>query len=180
VNDLTKEIKILILQVIVAAIVSIAVIEFLGRIVIVDGISMQPSLNDNDVLIIEKISQRFGGIKQGDIVVLRIPELLEKNRRYVIKRVIAIQGQHVKIEDGKVWVDGKVLEESYINGDDTTIDNTLYNDIVVPEGCVYVLGDNRLPGKSRDSRVFGPVNLKRIIGKTWIRIFPFNKFGVIR
>ncbi|NLM75432.1 MAG: signal peptidase I [Clostridiaceae bacterium] len=175
-----KEIKVLIFQIIIAVLAAFFIVEFLGRIVIVEGSSMQPTLSDNDVLIVEKLTQRFGKIKQGDIVVLKIPELLENKRRYVIKRVIATQGQHIKIEEGKVWVDGNLLQENYINGDRTIIENSVYDDIIVPEGCVYVLGDNRLPGKSRDSRVFGLVNTDRIVGKSWIRIFPLNRTGIVR
>ena len=107
-----KEIKVLIFQIIIAVLAAFFIVEFLGRIVIVEGSSMQPTLSDNDVLIVEKLTQRFGKIKQGDIVVLKIPELLENKRRYVIKRVIATQGQHIKIEEGKVWVDGNLCRKT--------------------------------------------------------------------
>ena len=180
-NDIKeKEFRGLIFQIIIAAIVTFIIIQFLGRIVIVEGISMEPTLSDNDVIIIEKLTQRFGTIKQGDIVVLKIPEILSNNKSYVIKRVVATQGQHLVIENGEVWVDGNILEENYINGNETVIANPLYDDIIVPEDCVYVLGDNRLPGRSRDSRAFGPININRIIGKSWLRIFPINKIEIIR
>ncbi len=177
-ND-TNEIKSFIIQLVIAVIVSVIIIVFVGRIAIVDGSSMLPTLNDNDVLIIESMTRHFGKINSGDIVIMKIPELMGGKKKYAVKRVIATQGQHVVITEGKVTVDGNVLNEGYINGHETLIENSVYDDVVVPEGCVYVLGDNRLPDKSRDSRNYGPVNKDRIIGKCWLRIFPFNKAGLV-
>jgi signal peptidase I, bacterial type len=163
----------------IAVLLAVLVVTFLGRITVVEGTSMTPTLHNNDVLIIESITPRFGTLHQGDIVVLRIPELLGNNRKYAVKRIIAVENQHVLIKDGKVYVDGKELSEPYINGSYTDEMNDLYSDITVPEGCIYVLGDNRLPGKSHDSRVFGPVNKERVVGRCFVRIFPFSDFGSV-
>ncbi len=178
-NKLAKEILEWALYIGIAVILALFIVLFLGRITIVEGTSMVPTLNNNDVLIIESLTPRFGTLRQGDIVVLRIPELLEGNRKHVIKRVIALEGQHILIKDGKVYVDGQELQEPYINGDYTEEVSDIHSDIVVPEGCIYVMGDNRLPGKSRDSRVFGPVNSDRVIGRCILRIFPFSGFGSV-
>ncbi len=179
-NNASKELKSFVIQLIIAGVVSVDIIVFVGRIAIVDGYSMAPTLNDNDVIIVESISRYFGKINSGDIVIMKIPELMGGKKKYAVKRVIATQGQHVIIADGKVSVDGKILSEGYINGNETLIGNSLYDDLVVPEGCVYVLGDNRLPDKSRDSRTYGPVNENRIIGKCWLRVFPLDKAGFVR
>lgn len=178
-NRIIREILDWGLHVGIVVLLAVLVVSFLGRITIVEGTSMAPTLHNNDVLIIESVTPRFGGLNQGDIVVLQIPELLEGKSKYAIKRVIAVENQHVLIRDGKVYVDGMELEEPYINGSYTDELNDLYSDIVVPEGCIYVLGDNRLPGKSRDSRVFGPVNRERVIGKCLLRVFPFSDFGSV-
>ena len=140
---------------------------------------MNPTLQNEDIVIIESITQRFGSLKQGDIVVLKVPELLDGHQKYAIKRIIAFENQHVKIADGKVFVDGVELDEAYINTDSTLAEGSLYSDMIVPEGCLYILGDNRLPDKSKDSRTFGAVNKERVIGRCWIRIFPFSEAGPV-
>lgn len=168
-----------VIHIAIAVLLALLVITFLGRIAIVEGNSMAPTLRNNNVLIIQSLTKWFGEIRQGDIVALRIPELLADNEKYAIKRIIATENQHVEIKDGMVFVDGKALSEGYINGVETLAVNSPHSDIVVPKGCIYVLGDNRLPDKSRDSRIFGPVNLNRIVGKCLIRIFPFSDAGVV-
>jgi len=175
-----KEILSWVLHIAFAVGLGLAVITFLGRLTVVNGNSMSPTLKNQNVIIIERITPRFGTIKQGDIVVLRVPELLEGKQKYAVKRVIARENQHIEIRDGKVFVDGAKLSEPYINSEETYIDNTLYADMIVPEDCIYVLGDNRIPEKSRDSRVFGPVKEDRIVGKCWIRIFPFTAAGQVK
>lgn len=175
-----KEVTDWALHIILAVALGIAIILFVGRLTIVDGNSMNPTLRNKDVIIIESITQRFGTLKQGDIVVLKIPELLDGHRKYAIKRIIATENQHIEIRDGKVFVDGIKLDESYINSESTLAENSLYSDMTVPEGCLYVLGDNRIPDKSLDSRAFGVVKKDRVIGKCWIRLFPFSEAGSVK
>lgn len=173
-KDSVRSIAGSILLLVAAVALGLCITTFIGRIVVIDGSSMLPTLKNGDVTIAECITPRFGEVKQGDIVVLKIPEFLDGKKKYAVKRVIAVENQHVEIRDGKVFVDGTMLAEDYTNADETLADGSPYADMTVPEGCVYVLGDNRLPGKSRDSRTFGPVNEKRIVGKFWRRIFPFS------
>ena len=174
-----KEILDWVLHLGLAAVLALLVVHFAGRPAIVEGNSMLPTLHNRDILIIERLTQRFDEIRPGDIVVLEIPELLGGKEKYAVKRVIAKEGQQVELRDGRVLVDGTTLAEDYINGDETLVEDPMYSDMTVPEGCIYVLGDNRLSGKSRDSRVFGPVNEDRVLGKCWIRLFPFSKFGTV-
>lgn len=162
-----------------AVVVTIIIVNFLGQFTLVQGNSMFPTLENNDVLIIEKLTQRFGEFKPGDIVVVKIPELLGSGKTYAIKRIIAVQGQRITIRDGKVSVDGVLLQEPYINGKETQIAKGLHDDLTVPAGGIYVLGDNRLPNESRDSRSFGPIKVDRVVGRVVFRLFPFRRLGIL-
>jgi len=161
-----------------AIVITLVIINYIGQFTIVKGNSMLPTLKDNNILVIEKLTQRFGQIKQGDIVVVRIPDLLGKGKTYAVKRVIATEGQRIEIKDGKVYVDGEELEENYTSGGDTFATGD-FSDMVIPENCIYVLGDNRLPGASKDSRTFGPVDESKIAGKVIFRIFPLTEMGKV-
>jgi signal peptidase I len=159
--------------------ITLLIVCYVGQFTIVRGDSMYPTLEDNNIMVIEKLTQRFGSLKQGDIVVLKVPELLDNDKTYVVKRIIALEGQRIKIQDGHVYVDGARLEENYTNGNNTHTVPGFYDDMTVPEGCVYVLGDNRLPGASRDSRNYGAVKLNRVAGRVVFRLLPIRKFGPV-
>lgn len=105
---------------------------------------------------------------------------LEINKESYIKRVIGLPGDHVQIMDGKVYINGEEFEEPYLQENVTTnIDSETeqFYDLVVPENCVFVMGDNR--DHSTDSRSFGCIPLEKIEGKVWIRFWPFNLFGKV-
>lgn len=102
--------------------------------------------------------------------------VLEFTKTSYIKRVIAIEGDHIKIEDGKVYLNGEELEETYLR-DGITTESSLFTDITVPEGYVFVMGDNR--PHSTDSRSFGCIPVEKIESKVWIRFWPLNKFGKV-
>ena len=163
----------------ISVLLALAIVNYLGRFTVVDGNSMQPTLQNRNVVIVESLSLRLHGVEDGDIVVLKIPELLGNRRTYAIKRVIATGGQKVRIADGKVYVDGIPLNEPYTAGVATVADGSPYQEMTVPPECVYVLGDNRQPDKSRDSRLFGVVNAERIVGKAFVRLFPFSRIGLV-
>lgn len=102
--------------------------------------------------------------------------VLEVGKMSYIKRVIATEGEHVKIEEGKVYVNGKLLEENYLQPDViTTSMNGYFTDLVVPKGSIFVMGDNR--GESTDSRRFGCVPIEKVESKVLIRFWPLTKFG---
>lgn len=105
--------------------------------------------------------------------------VLEINKTSYIKRVIGVAGDHIEIKDGKVFLNGEEQEEKYLDDGVTTNMGTygVYSDIVVPEGYVFVMGDNR--EHSTDSRCFGCIPVSKIEGKVWIRFWPFSKFGKI-
>ena len=106
--------------------------------------------------------------------------VLEFDKSSYIKRVIALPGEHIEIKDGKVYINGEELNEPYLQPGVTTqlIENkTPYYDLVVPENCVFVMGDNR--SASTDSRAFGCIPLEKIESKVWIRFWPLDLFGKV-
>jgi len=104
--------------------------------------------------------------------------VLEMNKTSYIKRVIATAGEHIKIEDGKVYINGELYKEDYLpEGTKTTDGSGFFLDLVVPEGTVFVMGDNR--ENSTDSRSFGCIPLEKIESKVLIRFWPFDKFGTV-
>jgi len=164
-----------------AIVISIFITTFIFNSTYVAGDSMNPTLYNKDRLFAIKLPLYFKGPSAGDIVVLEAPdkEGKENNKDY-IKRVIGLEGDKIQIIDGKVYVNDKLLKEDYIDKDAYT--NTYYiNTWVIPEGEVFVLGDNREEGASKDSRFFGPVPIKSLKGITGFRYFPINKrFGRLK
>ncbi|MDD3839633.1 MAG: signal peptidase I [Clostridia bacterium] len=161
------------IQAIVIAIVLAFVIKtFLFDTLRVDGSSMEPTLHDNDRLIISKISYIVDQPKRGDIAVFKYPG---NPKEYYIKRVIAIGNDKIKIENGNVYVNGELKIEPYIK--EKTIVG--FKESVIPEGTIFVLGDNR--NDSTDSRrpSVGYVPLDNMVGKAVFRIWPFDKINLI-
>lgn len=104
--------------------------------------------------------------------------VLEIGKDSYIKRVIALPGEHIQIYDGKVYINGNELQESYLESQVTTsTEDCPYYDLVVPEDCVFVMGDNR--SASTDSRRFGCIPLEKIESTVWIRFWPLNLFGKV-
>lgn len=163
---------------VVALVVIILVFTFVGRIITVDGSSMLPTLHDKDVMVLRSIGYTP---KQGDVVVLTKDFWLYEDKP-IVKRVIAVGGQHIRIDydESVVYVDGEALDEPYIlepmqwKGGDLTI-----TEMDVPEGSVFVLGDNR--NDSSDSRHYelGAIDERYILGQAVMVLFPFQDFGLI-
>jgi signal peptidase I, bacterial type len=136
----------------------------------VDGPSMQPTLHNNDVIFLEKLSVETNNIKRGEIIVF---DSKNENHDYYIKRVVGVAGDQVEIKDGKVYVNGNQIVENYLSEDTITEPITPKTTYKVPEGEVFVLGDNR--GNSTDSRMLGCINIKDIKGHAILRAYPFNQ-----
>lgn len=166
------------LHIILAVLVGLFIVTFVAQLTVVNKTSMLPTLQNGNILIIEKISHKLNRIKPGDIVTINDVYVGGK-KEIIIKRVIALGGDTVEIKEGKVFVNGKELYEPYINGNETLPGKPEYSNMKVPEGCIYVLGDNRLPNQSLDSRMLGPISMKKIRGKAIIRLFPLNKIGIL-
>ena len=103
--------------------------------------------------------------------------VLEFNKTSYIKRVIGVAGDHIKIESGKVYLNGQELNEPYLR-DGIKTEQKVFTDIIVPENCVFVMGDNR--PQSMDSRSFGCIPLEKVESKVVIRFWPSNKFGKVK
>ena len=107
-----------------------------------------------------------------------IYHVLEIGKESYIKRVIGLPGDHIQIKDGKVYLNGSELDEPYLqDGVTTNMGNNIFSDLVVPENCVFAMGDNR--DFSTDCRAFGCIPLEKIEGKVWIRFWPLNLFGKV-
>ena len=102
---------------------------------------------------------------------------LEITKKSYIKRVIALPGEHVKIENSKVYINGKELEEDYLN-DDVVTETEIFYDFIVPEGYIFAMGDNR--AKSTDCRELGCIPLNKLEGVVIFRFWPINAFGKIK
>jgi len=166
-------------HIVIAVIVGVLFITFVGQRTVVYGMSMYPTLENGDQLVIEKISPKIGGIKHGDIITIYIHGLLDEGKDYLIKRVIALEGDTIRIEDGTVYLNGQILDEDYIRGD-YTYEERLTSEITIDKGQVFVMGDNRFKGGSNDSRSLGVFNMTEVRGKAILRWFPFAKFGKIK
>lgn len=103
--------------------------------------------------------------------------VLEIGKTSYIKRVIALPGEHIKIENGKVYINDEELQEDYLQENVITEEGP-YSDLVVPEGYVFAMGDNR--SQSTDCRRFGCIPIEKIESKVWIRFWPFNLFGTVQ
>lgn len=152
------------------------IITFVGQRTQVMGDSMYPTLHDNDNLIVDKISYRFKDPERYDIIVF--PYQYE-DKTYYIKRIMGLPGETVQVKDGYIYINGEQLDESYGRGIMQTA-GMAADEIVLADDEYFVLGDNR--NESSDSRMPDVGNIKRddIVGRAFIRIWPFSKFGILR
>lgn len=194
--------------IVIAIVIAMLIKGFVFDIVRVDGSSMFPTLKNNDRLIVTKLGyepeqgdiiildstyknreEYFDTLAAQEgkdelssmskfIKSISLPDDLKK--KYYVKRVIALPGQTVDLHDGKVYVDGQQLEESYYNGTTSSIDPTVHFPITVEDDMVFVMGDNRPRSKDSRSSELGQVPYEAILGKSQIRIWPLNTIGITR
>lgn len=143
------------------------------------GSSMYPTLYDKDQLWVEKITPVLGNLEHGDIITFSVhdPIMGPMGNEDLVKRIIAMPGDHLEIKEDGVYLNGQLLEEDYLMDGMITYmsDKHEYNDIYLEDGLYFVMGDNRI--NSRDSRSFGPIHEDDVIGEVWVRIYPFDRFG---
>ncbi len=157
--------------VLVSLVLALLIRSFVVETFLVEGPSMQPTMFTNQKLLVLKLAYRFKEPKRGDIVVFKYPFNTEKD---YIKRIIGESGDNIEIRLGRVYVNGQLQEEQYVQ-------NPGYYEMastVVPDGFVFVMGDNRVD--SEDSRMFGPVNIGLLKGKAIFRIWPLGEFGLVK
>ena len=141
------------------------------------GNSMLPNFHNGDYILTDKISYRFRLPKRGDVVIFHSPTYPE---REFIKRIIGLPGEKILLKEGKIFINGKRLSEPYLPPHTSTRPGLFLKEgkeVIVPLSEYFVLGDNR--SNSSDSRDFGPIPRKAIIGKAWLRYWPFSRLSLI-
>ncbi len=139
---------------------------------------MQPNFPNGEYLLTDKITYRFHEPKRGDVIVFKPP--VNPNEEF-IKRIIGLPGETVSINRGKIYINGKLLPETYLkdtvvtSGEDFLTEGKQYT---VPAGKYFVCGDNR--PVSSDSRSWGPITKAEITGRAWLIYYPFPNFGTVK
>lgn len=144
----------------------------------VRGSSMDTTFRNNEYILTNKLSYRFGVPERGDVVVFKSPENKDID---FIKRIIGLPGDKIMVRDNQVYLNGSPLNESYVLGTTQVHEGGFLKDgqtVTVPMGHLFVMGDNR--PRSSDSRTFGPVPQQDIIGKVFFRYFPSDRVGTIK
>ncbi|WP_032120628.1 signal peptidase I [Clostridium amazonitimonense] len=192
-NLALKEFKSLILSIILAFFIVTLLNTKVFAMVQVQQSSMEDTLYSGDRMFVDKITYSFNEPKRGDIIIFLEDDVKEKFvddikiffkdifnsenvSKRMVKRVIALPGDEIDIKDRSVYINDEKISEDYIKGD--TLKRELNLPTKVPEGKLFVLGDNR--EKSRDSRNFGFIDLKSVEGKARLRVWPFNKVSLLK
>ncbi len=178
-NELWEWVKALVIAVVLAAVIRY----FFFAPIVVDGLSMAPTLQDQDRMIVNKFSYTVGEPKRFDIIVFHAPE----NKDY-IKRVIGLPGDTIEYKDDVLYINGESYEEPYLQLlKETTLDGPLTEPFTlkekigqetVPEGELFVMGDNRR--YSKDSRHIGTVPMEEVLGRTSIVYWPMEDIGLVK
>ena len=207
-HDRIKDILEWVYCIVIAVVIAILIKYFIGIPTTVEMTSMYPTLQQSDRLILNRLGRTFKKIpKKGDIITFEAPSnksnkkldmdnpiaiydnepkglwnkftyyVLEINKVSYIKRVVALPGEHVVIKEGKVYIDDEPYDEPYLD-DSVKTTSSVLTDFIVPDNCVFAMGDNR--PDSKDCREFGCIPLEKIESKVWIRFYPFNKFGKVK
>ena len=161
----------------IAIVIALVIRIFIAEPRYIPSESMYPTLFIGDRLVIEKVSYNFNSVQRGDIIVFQPPPQLqvqgyEPNQAF-IKRAIATAGETVKVEDGIVYVNDRPLTENYI----AQLPNYNLIPVTVPEGKLFVMGDNR--NNSNDSHIWGFLPENNIIGRAVFRFWPLNRIGSV-
>lgn len=178
-NELIEWIKTLVIAVILAVVIR----TFFFAPIVVDGKSMMPTLHDQNRMIVNKIATRIGDIHRFDIIVFHATE----DKDY-IKRVIGLPGDHIEYKNDTLYINGKAYDEPYLDKykrnlvDGPLTEPFKLEDIIgqptVPEGELFVMGDNRR--FSKDSRHIGTIPIEEVMGKTSFVFWPLSDFGIVK
>ena len=176
-KNLLKELLSISVYLLLVLFAAYLIVTYVGQRTQVSGSSMEATLSDEDHLIVDKISYRFADPERFDIIVFPFQHDKET---YYIKRIIGLPGETVQIdEEGNIYIDEELLEESY--GREVIQEpGAAAEPLTLREGEYFVLGDNRnASSDSRDPSV-GMIQREDIVGRAWLRIYPFDKVGFIR
>lgn len=164
-------------SIVVALAIFVVIYLFLYQPHQVKGASMEPNFHDGEYILTNKYEYRFSEPKRGDVVVFRSPQNPEVD---FIKRIIGLPGDRVKLLDNHYYINDVLLDESYIAPELFTYHGNYLKDgqeITVPPNSYFVSGDNR--PRSSDSREWGPISKQAIIGKSQLRYWPPDRFGIL-
>ena len=185
--------------IIIAILLASFVRAFIGQAYWIPSESMVPTLKVGDRVIVSRISYKLGDPDRGDIIVFQNPGFVDRGRKdpisrvgrnalellgigqpkekYYIKRAIGMPGDRLSIHDNAVFINGKKLSEPWLQKDVFTADNGEFGgkEIIIAKGRYFMMGDNR--DYSADSRVFGLVKRSAMVGRAFVRVYPFGRFG---
>ena len=171
-NTLAKEVMEWIISIIIAVALVLVIHNYIGQLVRVDGASMQPTLYTDQRVLVTKIPYwNDENIERGDIVITKYPE----SRENFVKRIIALPGDTLEIDDGVLYINGIEIDEPYIKEEM----ETNYSEIVIPEGYYFVMGDNRNNSKDSRSISVGPLPRDMIQGRAYAILWPLIDYEVI-
>lgn len=145
---------------------------FVFNLSMVKGQSMQPTLEEQERLFVDKLVYRFQPPKRGEVVVLKDPSVDDDRKPYLVKRIVAVPGDTVEVRDGQLVLNGQPQDEPYT---DSVIEDGDMPELKLEAGHYFVMGDNRHAGRSKDSRYFGSVKEKWIVGRAEFVFWPIPK-----
>jgi signal peptidase I len=157
-----------------ALLVAFVIKTFLLQAFYIPSLSMAPTLKINDRVLVNKLSYDLHDINRGDVVVFESPPNEGSQTKDLIKRVIALPGETVEAHDGRIHIDGQILDEPYLDDGVTT---QPFEKITIAADHYWVMGDNR--ANSRDSRFYGAISESLIIGRAFVRVWPVTAIGLL-
>ena len=166
-NNIKNNLKELI-PYIVIIIVVVLIRTFIATPIKVNGTSMKDTLNHKDTMILNKIDVKLNDLERFDIVVI------ETGDTYLIKRIIGLPGETISYKAGKLYINGKNIDDPYYKNENTSD----FESVKIPKNNYFVMGDNR--SDSIDSRIIGVIDKKNITGTTKVVIFPFKNIGIVK
>jgi len=168
--------KYILVNIFIAALIVLFLNNYIVSAAKIEGNSMQPSLKSKDRVLISRFLKTSNNIKRFDIIVFNKPK---EPKISIIKRVIGLPNEIIKIENGNIYINNTLLKQSFFLKEKSFLNKSInMKSLKIPEKHFFVLGDNR--DNSNDSRAFGPVLEKNISGKIFLRYWPLSKFGNIK
>ncbi|MCI1930655.1 MAG: signal peptidase I [Clostridia bacterium] len=168
-----------IISLVIVIVVAFAVRTFAFRTVMIKGTSMEPNFIHGDIVLVNEFLYKFSKPKRGDVIVCGYDDV---NNESIIKRIVALPGETIDFRENDsgnydVYIDGKKLQEDYIK-EPTQFYGEILDPYTVPDGCYFVMGDNRQ--NSTDSRwsSIGAIKRENIVGKVCVKIWPFKSFSI--
>ena len=162
-------------DVVIAVVVAVVILQFIKPTIVKES-SMEPTLWENNYIILSKQAYNFGEPERGDIVVFHTDlKTVDGKEKLLIKRVIGLPGETISIADGNVYIDGELLDEPYIKNPTTGY----IEELLIPEGEIFAMGDNREVSKDSRSEDVGCIDIDKILGKAVIRLYPFNQITLL-